>query len=145
MLFRSDKLTYGDDGKALFFGQSMNSSDFSGILWVKKAEYGGIDISKTFTYAGGSVTTSQKAIVTLETYTVNFINGNDGKTFETVTKHHKVTVSGNSFVIEPVLLEEIAPQAPEFAGYRFLGWDKDGKTEIGRGSTVNVTARYEKI
>lgn len=142
---RVDKLTYGDDGKALFFGQSMNSSDFSGILWVKKAEYGGIDISKTFTYAGGAVTTSQKAIVTLETYTVNFINGNDGKTFETVTKHHKVTVSGNSFVIEPVLLEEIAPQAPEFAGYRFLGWDKDGKTEIGRGSTVNVTARYEKI
>ncbi|MDE7158436.1 MAG: InlB B-repeat-containing protein, partial [Clostridiales bacterium] len=140
-----ETLSYDKEGKAKFEGYSMQSNTFRDCLGAPKASCGGLDIQKTFTYSGGTVHISAQAIVTLESYTVNFVEGKGGSNIDTVTGHQKVQIVDGAFVnAGKTALKDILPEYPEFEGYEFLGWDTDLNTEISNGDTLTVTAQYKR-
>lgn len=63
-----DAITIGEDGQ---FGNNGMTS-FNALFW--SAEYGGIEIKKTFTYNGVTIETESKSFVSKSTYTVTYKN-----------------------------------------------------------------------
>ena len=75
-------ITYGEDGVGTFSSSGMTS--FNALFWNPGVGYGGIRITKTFSYGNGlSVSTESASYVSLSTYTVTFQNEN-GETIRTI-------------------------------------------------------------
>ncbi|MGN1078184.1 MAG: InlB B-repeat-containing protein, partial [Candidatus Gallimonas sp.] len=73
-------INYDENGVGTFLAEGMNSAKFSGIdaglIKVEEATYGGLVLTKTFVGGSMSITTTYSAIVSLDTYTVTFVDGN---------------------------------------------------------------------
>lgn len=118
-------IQYGEDGIGTFSESGMTS--FNALFWT--VGYGGIKITKTFSYGNGlSVSTENASYVSLDTYTVDFVdeNGNLIKSVGGVRLDCPHDDYDNNVYIDELAVREgiAVPDKEGFAG----GWEHTAVT-----------------
>ena len=72
-------VTYDEAGVGTFVKNDMNSGKFSGDYSGKKAAYGGVELTMTFKLGSHTVTSTAGACVSLDIYTVTFVDEMGGE------------------------------------------------------------------
>ena len=101
-------INYDENGVGTFLAEKLNSFNYRDIWPAVKATYGGLVLTKTFSYGNMSITTKYSAIVSLNTYTVTFVDGNGNTlTSSTVRLDCPFDTDDNATYLDEIGPEEI--------------------------------------
>ncbi len=124
-------IAYDSNGIGSFMKTGMNSSAYSGMLGVPRASYGGVVLTKTFTYNGLSITTESGAVVSYGTVAVKFLDY-DGSELASVDARLDCPFDEYDSAI---YLDEIVPACKEVEGYT---WNEAAHTAVTESMTYSL-------